>query len=122
MIYKLYLDNCCFNRPYNNQSNLITYLETQAKLFVQKEILNGRFELVWSFILDYENSQNPYEERKKSILDWRDITITKVGISEKVTLLSKRIIEIGIKEKDALHIGCSIIAKCDYFLTTDKKY
>jgi len=25
----------------------------------------------------------------------------------------------GIKSKDALHVACSIAAKCDYFLTTD---
>jgi len=27
----------------------------------------------------------------------------------------------GIKEADALHIACAIFAKCDYFLTVDKR-
>lgn len=31
---KLYLDNCCFNRPYDDQNQLIIELETKAKLFV----------------------------------------------------------------------------------------
>jgi len=26
---------------------------------------------------------------------------------------------IGIKSKDALHIACAIVSKCDFFLTTD---
>ena len=30
-------------------------LESQAKLQIQKEILQGKQELVWSFILEYEN-------------------------------------------------------------------
>ena len=29
---KVYLDNCCFNRPYDNQGNLLIHLETEAKL------------------------------------------------------------------------------------------
>lgn len=34
---------------------------------------------------------------------------------------AKQIMNGGIKEYDALHIACAIIAKCDYFITTDKK-
>jgi hypothetical protein len=33
---KLYLDNCCFNRPFDNQSQLKIYLETQAKLAISR--------------------------------------------------------------------------------------
>jgi len=36
---RVYLDNCCFNRPYDNQTNLLIYLETEAKLFIQNLIL-----------------------------------------------------------------------------------
>ena len=36
-MYRIYLDNCCFNRPYDDQSYLIVHLETEAKLFIQKE-------------------------------------------------------------------------------------
>jgi hypothetical protein len=52
---KLYLDNCCFNRPFDNQNQLKVYLETQAKLAIQEKIIAGEYELVWSYILDYEN-------------------------------------------------------------------
>lgn len=121
MKYKIYLDNCCFNRPYDDQSYLTTYLESQAKLYVQKEILNGTFELTWSYILDYENSANPYEERKKSIVAWRNIAKIRVGSSEDVDMISNEIMKNGIRKKDALHIACAIKAKCGYFLTTDKK-
>ena len=30
---KVYLDNCCYNRPYDDQSQLRISLETQAKLY-----------------------------------------------------------------------------------------
>jgi len=42
---RLYLDNCCFNRPYDDQTNINIHLEAQAKIFIQNEILNKNFEL-----------------------------------------------------------------------------
>ncbi len=32
----VYLDNCCYNRPYDDQNQPKVYLETQAKLLIQK--------------------------------------------------------------------------------------
>lgn len=32
---RIYLDNCSYNRPYDNQSQMKIYLETQAKLHIQ---------------------------------------------------------------------------------------
>ena len=57
---KIYLDNCCYNRPYDDQNYLPISLETQAKLLVQLLIKEKHLELASSFILDYENSCNPY--------------------------------------------------------------
>jgi hypothetical protein len=46
---KLYLDNCCFNRPFDDQSQLKVSLETQALAFIQEGIADGNYELIWSF-------------------------------------------------------------------------
>ena len=29
-LYRIYLDNCCFNRPYDGQTYLLVRLETEA--------------------------------------------------------------------------------------------
>ena len=60
---KIYLDNCCFNRPFDDQSQIRIRLEAEAKLKIQIDIQDGKFELVWSYILDAENEANPFEER-----------------------------------------------------------
>lgn len=39
---KVYLDNCCFNRPYDDQSQIRISLETKAKLYVQDCIKRGK--------------------------------------------------------------------------------
>ena len=64
---KIYLDNCCFNRPFDDQSSLIVHFETEAKLYVQELILKGKLLLCWSFVLDYENAANPFEEVRNII-------------------------------------------------------
>ena len=37
-ILRVYLDNCCYNRPYDKQSGEIISAETNAKIFVQDMI------------------------------------------------------------------------------------
>jgi len=119
--YRIYLDNCCFNRPYDDQSLLLVRLETEAKLFVQQAILQKTFELAWSYMLDYENAANPYHNRKLAIARWKSIATLDVDASEAVINCGREIMQRGVKKKDALHIACAIEAKCHYFLSTDKK-
>ncbi len=67
---RVYLDLCCFNRPFDDQSQLIIRLQTEAKLAIQEDIQNGLRSLVWSAILDLENSANPDPQRREAIAAW----------------------------------------------------
>ena len=116
---RLYLDNCCFNRPFDDQTQLRISLESQAKLEVQDMILNGTHTLVWSYMLEYENLQNPFEIRKDAIIKWKDIAEINAVENENILKRAERLSELGIKAKDAIHIACAIESGCDYFLTTD---
>ncbi|GAK55959.1 hypothetical protein U27_02920 [Candidatus Vecturithrix granuli] len=35
---RIYLDNCCFNRPFDDQNQIKIKLETEAKLYIQEKI------------------------------------------------------------------------------------
>ena len=39
---RIYLDMCCYNRPYDDQSQLKISMETQAKLHIQTLIREGK--------------------------------------------------------------------------------
>ena len=121
MILKLYLDNCCFNRPYDDQTQLRINLETQAKLFIQQQILEGRYELEWSFILEYENAQNPFPDKRNAIAEWKNIAVETILASDDIITYANGLSRKGIKPKDALNIACAVFSKCDYFITTDRK-
>lgn len=116
---KIYLDNCCFNRPFDDQKQLRIKLETEAKLDIQERIVQGKLELAWSFILDFENEANPFEQRKLAIKDWKVHAFVYTGSTKEVLGMAERFERMGIRSKDALHLACSIAMKCDYFLTTD---
>ena len=116
---RLYLDNCCFNRPFDDQTQLKINLEAQAKLTVQQMILIGKHTLVWSYMLEYENKQNPYEIRKNSIVKWKELAECNILENEAVLSIAEFLLEQGIKAKDAIHIACACVAESDYFLTTD---
>ena len=68
---RIYLDLCCFNRPYDDQSQVRIRLETEAKLSLQDKVRCGECELVWSAVLDLENSKNPFIEHMQAISQWR---------------------------------------------------
>ena len=121
---KVYLDNCCYNRPYDDQSQIRISLETQAKLSIQNLIKNNKLELVSSYVLIYENSKNPHELRKDIIYNFVKNNISiyiDIDRADEVKLLADKIILTGIKTADAYHVSCAILADSDYFLTTDKR-
>ena len=118
---KVYLDNCCFNRPFDDQTSLVINIETLSKLYIQSKILFGTYELIWSDIIEYENSKNPFKERSKRISKWKNIASVYIQSTPDVVIKSKEIMSYGIKTKDALHLASAIKAGADYFLTTDKE-
>lgn len=46
MTIRIYLDNCMFNRPFDNQTQMRIRLESEAKLYIQDKIKNNYTELI----------------------------------------------------------------------------
>ena len=121
---RIYLDNCCYNRPYDDLSQLIVSLEAQAKLHIQNQIENGEYELVSSEMLMFEVTQCPIEQRRDMIKEYIELNSSvhvDSGSTEKVREIARDIMETGVKYKDACHVASAIIAECDYFISTDKR-
>jgi predicted nucleic acid-binding protein len=118
----IYLDNCCFNRPYDDQSSTIVHIETEAKLDIQTFVKEGKLDLAWSFMLDYENSQNPFTIRKIEIQLWESIASFHQEAMESIRDRAREIIELyNFDIKDAIHLACATHLQCHWFITTDKQ-
>ena len=116
---RIYLDNCCFNRPYDDQSQVRIRLEAEAKLAIQEKVKSGEIELVWSYMLDFENAANPFEERKENIAEWKDLASQNVSESPELLACANGLQKLGLRSKDCLHLASSIVSESDFFLTTD---
>jgi len=117
---RIYLDNCCYNRPYDDQSSIRIRLETEAKLYIQDKIKLGEIELVWSYMLEQENEDNPFEDKRENIQQWVELAVMDISESENILIQAENFLKIGFKNKDALHIACAIVSGANYFITTDK--
>ena len=118
---RVYLDNCSFNRPFDDQSQLRIRLEAEAKLYVQQKVCEGQLELAWSYILDYESQANPFDERREAIQAWKEHAVIDTDETQGILAKAQALTALGLKSKDALHIACAIEMQCDYFITTDDK-
>lgn len=100
------------------------HLETQAKLHIQDMIRQEKIELVTSYVLDFENSNNRSVQKKLAIEKFMK-EYAALYVSNKkekdIENIADAIMETGIKEKDAYHVACAVIAGCDYFVTTDDR-
>jgi predicted nucleic acid-binding protein len=122
--YRIYLDNCCYHRPFDGQEQRSIFDETMAKLYIQELVKYDCLTLVYSYILLDEVEANKAQTNKASILKFIDDNASVyVGAeyADTSTQIANEIKKTGIKNFDALHIACAIIAKCDYFITTDKR-
>ncbi|MCL2119456.1 MAG: PIN domain-containing protein [Planctomycetaceae bacterium] len=119
---KIYLDNCCYNRPFDDQSQDLIRLETEAKLIIQERIQLGLYSLVWSYILKSENDENFSRDKREAIQAWQYIATEYCPASDEIVLKAKNFLTLGLKHKDAIHLVCAIKHQCDYFITTDKKF
>ena len=118
---RIYLDVCAFNRPFDDQKHIRVRLEAEAKLFVQQMISCGKVELVWSYILDLENDQNPFVEKKLAIEEWKKFSVEYVTETDEILRKANELVRIGFKPKDALHVASAIAGGAEYFVTTDDR-
>ena len=121
---RIYLDSCCYNRPYDDQTNITNSLETQAKLTIQECIRLDRYELCTSAALYHEIDASPYVSQSDVIRTFiQNCTSLYVGeeMKDEVESLASEIMETGVKYYDACHVASAILAGCDYFITVDKR-
>ena len=121
---RIYLDNCSYNRPYDDQSNMQVQLEAQSKLFIQNGIKDGKYDLVSSYTLQFELSKNPFDMRRNAIEDFIEQNAkyyVDYDREPEIKTIASEIMKTGVKEKDAYHVVSAIFSGCEYFISTDKR-
>lgn len=84
-VMKIYLDTCSINRIFDDQSQPRIFLESSAMITIFAMIEIKSFSLVSSEVLRFENSRNPFEERRSfvsSVLAHAKAVDYKSGLAE----------------------------------------
>lgn len=118
---KLYLDVCCLNRPFDDQTQDRVRLEAEAILLILNRLGSRRWHLIGSEVIQFEIEQIPNRERAERVRQLAGVasSVVRVGASE--VLRAEELQEMGFREFDALHLACAESAGADFFLSTDDK-
>ena len=108
---RLYLDMCVYNRPFDDQSQPRIMLETQIFIMMLLMISKGRFDLINSFALEYENSKNPNIENMLKISGLLGYSTDYISCDEGILDRSLEFEKYGLMGMDAVHIACAEKAK-----------
>jgi len=117
----IYLDTSALNRIFDDQSQPRIYLESSAMILIFAMIEESFVKLVSSEALIYENTANPYVERRTFITAILKKAVIFQTLNEHLLDRAQQIeTTCGIKGVDALHLACAEKLKA-VFLTCDDK-
>jgi predicted nucleic acid-binding protein len=118
---KIYLDACCLNRPFDDQSQARIRVESEIIIFILSRIYEKEWEWIGSEILELELEQTPNVEKRERLILSASRSDTSVKIEQIENIRSHELEKFGFHSFDALHIACAESGKADIFLTTDDK-
>ncbi len=118
---KIYLDACCFNRPFDDQGQNRIRLESEAIILIMDRMHNKEWEWIGSDVLIAELENTPDIEKKRYLMELAKWVHLHVDLTEYVITRATELEQLGLKSFDAMHVVCAESANADVFLTTDDK-
>jgi len=121
---KLYLDNCCYNRPYDDQTQEKIHMEGEAVLAIINRCKQNNDAIIGSAVLDLEIDQIDDIEKREKVKYFYNQTITikvdyTANILKRVRELSE---QTNIRTLDRFHLSLAEYSNADILLTTDNKF
>ncbi len=118
---RLYLDSCCLNRPFDDQSQLRVRLETEAIRTILRLCQDGVHRWIISDALQAELEQTPNLDRQQLTLDLLALASEQVAVTETDYVRAAEFANYGLTGFDAVHLAIAERTQCDLFLTTDDR-
>jgi predicted nucleic acid-binding protein len=114
---KIYLDVCCWNRPFDDHSQERIRLESEAVITILGR--SKTLTILSSEIVDLEISEIPDEDRKLKVMLLSSIPKMNIVMDNEIISRAKELNKVGFKSFDAFHIACAEKSQADVLLTTD---
>lgn len=117
----IYLDTCCLNRPFDDQSQERIRLESEAVILILAHVQNHSWRWIGSDVLHYEVTQIADYERRYRILALMEHVDETASIDSAITERTIELEQLGFRTYDAMHIAAAEAINVDVFLTTDDR-
>lgn len=117
----IYLDVCCLNRPFDDQTQDRVRLESEAVLLILRRCQQGEWQLVGSEAIALEISQTRDLARRTYVQALADLATRQVTVNESIEARADAFVQQGLGTFDALHLACAESGQVAVFLTTDDR-
>ena len=119
---RIYFDNCCLNRPYDNLKTNTEHMECEAVLSIIDNCgAEGWLYFSSDTLLDEILETFDQDKREKLMLLYHSAT-EHIGFTELIYSRAKQLEQFNIKSYDALHLASAEAASADVLLTTDRRF
>jgi len=118
--WKIYLDTCCLNRFFNDQTQPRIRQETEAVAEIISHFIIMGWQWISSQVLIFEVNQNKNLKQRLHIKELLTYAHHTVPVAPE-RLRGKQISSLGFQNRDALHIACAESVNTDILLTTDDR-
>ena len=118
---KIYLDVCCLNRPFDDQTQTRIHLEAEAVLSIIQSVETAEWEWISSEAIAYEIHRTPNEERQERLWSLESRSTERLQLTDSILQQAQQLQHLGFTAYDALHLTFAASAAVDVFLTTDDK-
>ena len=116
---KIYLDVCCLNRPFDDQTQDRIHLEAEAILSILNHSQTAGWSVIGSDAIDDEISKMPDNDKLLMVQILSTMHDAHVKVDAGVERRAVELKRAGLKPLDALHVACAEKGKADILLTTD---
>ena len=101
----IYLDVCCFKRPFDDATMDRVRREAEAVASILEAVEKGFVRLVRSPAHDFENDRNSREDRRLATMLWLDSAEVDVPHSGDAVGRALELVSVGLTPLDALHVA-----------------
>jgi predicted nucleic acid-binding protein len=116
---KIYLDVCCLNRPFDDQTQDRIHLEAEAILSILNHSQTAGWSVIGSDAIDYEITKMPDNDKRLMVQILSTMHDAHVKVDAGVERRAVELKRAGLKPMDALHVACAEKGKAEILLTTD---
>ena len=118
----MYLDRCCYNRPFDDLSQSRVSYESHAILSILNEALQAGVIILGSSILNSEIENIKDLNKQLNIWALYQSASVFIPLSDDIEMLAEKIrSKTSIHFNDSLHLASAEIGKANFFFTTDDK-